>query len=105
MKNELIVRISEEDFSTFAGYYYTDSNYSKNNEVLNEYITLYRTTPAIKYLHIECEHDLSIHTIAYICNQIGEKYFIKTDFAGEGDPKKNKYWLCFYKEQKEDGIR
>lgn len=94
---ELIVRIKDSDFSNFAGYYYTDESYTKNNEQLNEYIELYKTNDNIKYLQIECERHFPIHTLAYICNQIEEKYFIKTDFAEES--KDNKYWLCFRKER------
>jgi hypothetical protein len=94
---ELIVRIKDSDFSNFAGYYYTDGSYTKNNEQLNEYIKLYKTNDNIKYLQIECERHFPIHTLAYICNQIEEKYFIKTDFAEES--KDNKYWLCFHKER------
>ena len=100
---ELIIRIKSSDFSEFAGYYHTDASYTKNNEVLNEYIRLYKTNDDIKYLQIECDRHFSIDTIAYICNQIDEKYFIKTDFADNS--KENKHWLCFYKEhiEKEEG--
>ena len=94
---ELIVRIKSSDFSEFSGYYYTDESYTKNNEVLNEYIRLYKTNDNIRYLQIECDRHFSIDTIAYICNQIDEKYFIKTDFANNS--KENKYWLCFHKER------
>lgn len=95
---ELIVRIKDSDFSDFAGYYYTDESYTKNNERLNEYIKLYKTNDDIKYLQIECERDFPMHTIAYICNEIDEKYFIKTvhDISNNGN---NRYWLCFYKSQ------
>lgn len=94
---ELIIRIKNSDFSEFAGYYYTDKSYIKNNEVLNEYIRLYKTNDDIKYLQIECDRNFSIDTIAYICNQVDEKYFIKTDFADNN--KENKHWLCFCKER------
>ena len=93
---ELIIRIKSSDFSEFAGYYHTDESYTKNNEVLNDYIRLYKTNDDIRCLQIECDRHFSIDTIAYICNQIDEKYFIKTDFSGNN--KENKYWLCFYKE-------
>lgn len=94
---ELIIRIKSSDFSECAGYYHTDESYTKNNEVLNEYIRLYKTNDDIKYLQIECDRHVSIDTIAYICNQVDEKYFIKTDFADKN--KENKYRLCFYKER------
>lgn len=95
---ELILRIKSSDFSEFAGYYHTDGSYTKNNEVLNEYIRLYKTNDDIRYLQIECDRHFSIDTIAYVCNQVDEKYFIKTDFLGNN--KENKYWLCFHKECK-----
>ena len=95
---ELIVRIKNTDFSSFAGYYHTDKSYTKNNEVLNDYIKLYKTNDDIKYLQIECERHFSIDAIAYICNQIEENYFIKTEFSEKSN--ENKYWLCFYKETK-----
>lgn len=95
--NELIIRIKSSDFSEFAGYYHTDESYTKNNEVLNEYIRLYKTNDDIRYLQIECDRHFSIDTIAYICNRVDEKYFIKTDFADKN--KENKYWLCFHKER------
>ena len=96
MLAELTVRIKSSDFSEFAGYYHTDSSYTKNNETLNEYIRLYKANDDIKYLQIECDRHFSIDTIAYICNQVDEKYFIKTDFADNS--KYNTYWLCFHKE-------
>lgn len=95
---ELIIRIKNSDFSNFAGYYHTDSSYTKHNEILNEYIKLYKTNADIKYLQIECDRHFPIDTIAYICNQIDERYFIKTDFADNSE--ENKYWLCFFKERK-----
>ena len=50
MKNEeLILRIEDSDFSEFAGYYYTTPDYQENNEALNAYIKLYKTTPQLKY--------------------------------------------------------
>lgn len=102
MKNdELTLRIKDKDFSDFAGYYYTSSDYQEGNKTLNAYIKLYRTTPELKYFQIECDKDFSMHTIAYIINQVGEKYFIKTDHGD--DVKKNIYWLCFYKEDKSNG--
>ena len=93
--DELIIRIKSSDFSEFAGYYHTDESYTKNNEVLNKYIRLYKTNDDIRYLQIECDRHFSIDTIAYICNRVDEKYFIKTDFADKN--KENKYWLCFHK--------
>lgn len=94
-KDGLIIRINNYDFSIFSGYYNTNSSYTQNNEILNEYIKLYKTNDNIKYLQIECDRNFPMHTIAYICNQIEEKYFIKTDH--KEDVKDNKYWLCFYK--------
>lgn len=93
---ELTLRIKDSDFSTFAGYYYTSSNYEENNEVLNSYIKLYKTTSQLKYFQVECDRNCSMHTIAYIINQVDEKYFIRT--VHEDTAKNNKYWLCFYKE-------
>ena len=93
---ELTLRIKDSDFSNFAGYYHTDSSYTENNEELNEYIRLYKHTDKFKYFQIECNRDVRMHTIAYIINQVDEKYFIKTDFNGN---KTNAYWLCFYKEK------
>lgn len=95
---ELIIRIKSSDFSEFAGYYHTDGSYTKNNEVLNEYIKLYKTNDNIRYLQIECDRHFSIDTIAYICNQVDEKYFIKTEFAS--NLKEYKHRLCFHKEHK-----
>lgn len=96
MMAELTIRIKSSDFSEFAGYYHTDESHTKHNEILNDYIKLYKTNDDIRCLQIECDRHFSIDTIAYICNQIDEKYFIKTDFSG--NHKENKYWLCFYKE-------
>lgn len=97
---ELTLRIKDSDFSNFAGYYYTSFNYEENNEVLNSYIKLYKTTPQLKYFQVECDRSCAMHTIAYIINRVDEKYFIRT--AHEDDVKKNKYWLCFYKGDKND---
>lgn len=96
---ELIVRIKDSDFSGFAGYYYTNSDYTENNGNLNAYIQLYKTNKNIKYFQIECDRSFSMHTIAYIINEVNEDYFIKTEHDIE-DVKKNKYWLCFYKGDK-----
>ena len=90
---ELKLRIKSSDFSTFAGFYHTDSSYKKHNETLNEYTKLYKSNNDIKYFQIECDRGLPMHTIAYICHKVNEKYFIETDFAGKS--KENKYWLCF----------
>lgn len=98
---ELIVRIKDSDFSEFAGYYYTNSDYTEGNDKLNAYIKLYKTNANIKYLQIECDKSFSIHTLAYIVDRIDENYFIKTDHDID-DVKKNKYWLCFYKGDKHD---
>lgn len=100
MKNEeLILRIKDSDFSDFAGYYYTTPNYEEGNEALNAYIKLYKTTPQLKYFQIECDRSFSMHTIAYIINQVNEDYFIKTEHDID-NVKKNKYWLCFSKGDK-----
>lgn len=100
---ELIVRIKDSDFSEFAGYYYTNSDYTENNSNLNAYIKLYKTSENIKYLQIECDRSFSMHTIAYIIDQVDENYFIETDHDMD-NVKKNKYWLCFYKgDKKKDG--
>ena len=96
--NNLTLRISNKDFSTFAGFDYTDGSYERNNEELNEYIELYKKTEKFKYLQIECDRNLSMHTIAYICHRVAEKYFIKIDFEPEKD---NKYYLFFAKEDKQ----
>jgi hypothetical protein len=98
--NELKLKISSNDFSIFAGFYHTDSSYEKHNEILNEYIRLYKSNEKIKYFQIECDRNLPMHTIAYICNMVNEEHFIRTDF--EGGLKDHKYWLCFYKEDSED---
>ena len=96
---ELIVRIKDGDFSSFSGYYYTDSTHTENNEKLNAYIQLYKTTDSIKYFQIECRDHFPMHTIAYIINKIDEDYFIQTEFDLD-DVKKKRYWLCFYKGDK-----
>lgn len=98
---ELKLKIDNRDFSTFAGFYYTDSSFTENNEQLDEYIKLYKGNKDIKYFQIQCERNVEIHTIAYIIEQVKEKYFIRTDF--EDGVKNYKYWLCFYKEDKEEG--
>lgn len=41
--NELTLKISSNDFSIFAGFYHTDNSYEKHNEILNEYIRLYKS--------------------------------------------------------------
>lgn len=97
---ELILRIKSSDFSGFAGYYHTNSSYKENNEKLNAYIQLYKNTPQLRYFQIEFDGLHQIHTIAYIINSVDEKYFINTEH--EDDVKKNKYWLCFYKEGNND---
>ncbi len=100
VKNEeLILRIKDSDFSDFAGYYHTSSDHRECNEVLNAYIELYKTTPQLKYFHIECKKDFCMHTLAYIINRVNEKYFIQTE--PDDNVQKNKYWLCFYKGDKE----
>ena len=99
---ELIMRIKDSDFSEFAGYYYTDSSYNENNSNLNAYIQLYKRNENIKYFQIECDRSFSMHTIAYIINQVDEDYFIRTDHNID-DVKKNTYWLCFYKGDKKNG--
>ena len=96
---ELKLRIKSSDFSTFAGFYHTDTTYEENNEILNEYIQLYKSNEKIRYFQIECDRSLSMHTIAYICHRVDEAYFIKTDF--EGEVKNYKYWLCFYKDDEQ----
>ena len=99
-KNSLIIRIKNDDFSIFSGYYYTDNTYTQNNEILNEYINLYKYSDNIKYLQIECDRNFPMHTIAYICDRIDEKYFIKVDH--EENIQDNKYWICFYKSKVEE---
>ena len=98
---ELIVRIKDSDFSEFAGYCYTNSDYTENNDELNAYIKLYKTSENIKYFQVECDKNFSMHTIAYIIDQVNENYFIKTEHDLD-NVKKNKYWLCFYKGDKHD---
>lgn len=94
---DLIIRIKSNDFSAFSGYYYTNDSYTQNNEKLNEYIRLYKETDCIKYFQIECGKDFPMHCIAYICDRIGEKYFINTEHSKDNISNKT-YWLCFYKE-------
>ena len=94
---ELKLIVDSREFGDFAGYKYTDSKHEQNNEKLNAYIRLYKSNGDIKYLQIECEANLSMHTIAYICEKVNEKYFIRVDF--EESSKDNRYWLCFYKER------
>jgi hypothetical protein len=93
----LTLRIKSTDFSKFAGYYHTDNTYEQNNDWLNGYIRLYLTRDDIDYFQVECEHNVPMHTIAYICDRVGHKHFIKTEFD-QGNIKDKKYWLCFYKE-------
>ena len=100
MSDNLIIRIKDSDFSEFAGYYYTDSSYTENNQNLNAYIKMYKNNPEIRYLQIECDRNFSMHTLAYITDKVDEKYFIRTDHHID-DVKGNKYWLCFYKENKD----
>ena len=95
--SELKLIIDSKEFSQFAGYYYTDSKHEKNNEILNKYIRLYKSNGEIKYLQIECDRNVPMHTIAYICERVNEKYFIRVDF--DNDVTKHKYWLCFYKDR------
>lgn len=101
---ELKLTVDSREFGSFAGYKYTDSKHEKNNEILNEYIKLYKSNSDIRYLQIKCEETLSMHTIAYICERVNEKYFIRVDFGDSS--KDNQYWLCFYKERtpKERGV-
>lgn len=95
---DLTVRIKNSDFSNFAGYYYTDESHKKHNEELNEYINLFKTNDNIRYFQVECDNDVRMHTIAFICENVNEKHFIKTEFAERS--RDNKYLLCFYKEDK-----
>lgn len=97
----LVIRIKDTDFSKFAGYYYTNSSYTENNDYLNAYIKLYKKNENIKYLQIECDRSFPMHTIAYIVDRVDENYFIKTDHDID-EIKENKYWLCFYKGDKHD---
>ena len=100
---ELKLMVDSREFDRFAGYKHTDNKHEKYNETLNDYIRLYKSNGDIRYLQIECEENLSMHTIAYICERVKEKYFIRVDFAESS--KDNRYWLCFYKElppQKEE---
>ena len=96
-ENKLVLRIKSSDFSEFAGFYHTNENFKEHNEVLNEYIKLYKENNNIKYFHIECDRSTPMHTIAYICHEVGEKYFIGTDFVTD-NVKDYVYRLCFYKE-------
>ena len=98
---DLTLRIKSSDFSNFAGYYHTDESHKKHNKRLNEYISLYLSNDNIKYFQIECDNGVRIHTIAYICERVDKKHFIKTEFAEKS--RENKYYLCFYKEDKKKG--
>lgn len=95
---DLVLRIKSSDFSDFAGYYYTDESHKKHNEELNEYINLFLSNDNIRYFQVECDKGVRMHTIAYICERVDEKHFIKTEFAEK--VRDNKYILCFYKEDK-----
>ena len=97
---DLTIRIKSSYLSDFAVYYYTDDSYTKNNEQLNEYISLYKSNDNIRCLQIECDRDVTIDTIAYICNQVDENYFIRTDFSTNSKDKT--HWLCFYKPEVEN---
>ena len=94
---ELKLIVDSRDFGSFAGFKYTDDKYKKNNERLNEYIKLYSSNADIKYLQIECGENLPMHTIAYICEKVKEKYFIRVDYGNSVEDKR--YWLCFYKDR------
>lgn len=96
MIGELKLIVDGREFGRFAGYYHTDSKHEKFNEVLNEYIRVYKSNADFKYFQIECDHEMPMHTIAYICERVNEKYFINVDFANRA--KDHRYWLCFYKD-------
>lgn len=94
---ELKLIVDSREFGSFAGFKHTDNKYEKNNERLNEYIKLYSSSGDIKYLQIECGENLPMHTIAYICERVKEKYFIRVDYGNSVEDKR--YWLCFYKDR------
>lgn len=98
---ELKLKIKDSDFSTFAGYRYTDSSQKENNEVLDAYIQLFKSNDQIKYFQIDCDATFPIHTIAYIIENVKEKYFIRTNFH-DADSSKNGYTLCFHKEEEQE---
>lgn len=98
---DLTLRIKSSDFSNFAGYYHTDETHKKHNEKLNEYINLYLSNDNIKYFQIECDNSVRVHTIAYICERVDKKHFIKTELAEKS--RNNKYYLCFYKDNIKKG--
>ena len=94
----MIIRIKRQDFSNFAGY----TGDKKTNEELNKYINLYNNNPEIKYFQIESSYnDMDIQLIAYICEKAEGKFFFRTEFPLDGNPKETRYFLCFAKEEKD----
>lgn len=97
----MILRIKRQDFSNFAGY----TGDKKSNEELYKYINLYNNNPEIKYFQIESSYnDMDIQLIAYICEKATGKFFFRTEFPLDGNPKETRYFLCFAKEEKESKI-